>query len=188
MQTSLQITFKNLDRSPHVEEKIRERAAKLGRCYTGILSCHVIVELLHRHHRHGNHYHVRVDVTVPGDQLVSTQEPEELHAYTDVYVAIRDAFDVMDRMVEDHVRRTHPYVMAHEGPLQGRVAELHHTDDYGRIETTDGRVLYFHRDSMVQGDFDELGIGSEVRFVEEQGDRGLQAGRVQCVSVPHLVG
>lgn len=188
MHTSLQITFRNLDRSPAVEENIRERASKLEHFFADIMSCRVAVELMHKHHRQGNHYHVRIDLTVPGDELVASREPDEHHAYTDVYVAIRDAFDTMERLLEDYVRRIRRQVKAHEVPPHGRVAELHRADDYGTIEAADGRLVYFHRNSLVDGDFDQLAVGTEVRFVEEQGERGPQASTVHLVGKHHIVG
>lgn len=119
MHTSLQITFRNLDRSFAVEQKIRERAAKLERHFGNIMSCRVAVELLHKQHRQGNHFQVRIDLTVPGGELVSSREPDDRHAYTDVYVAIRDAFDAMDRMLEEYVERMRRQMKAHDTPLHG---------------------------------------------------------------------
>ncbi len=188
MHTSLQITFRNFDRSPAVEDKIRERASRLERFFGDIMSCRVAVELLHKHHHQGNHYHVRIDVTVPGDELIASREPDEHNAYTDVYVAIRDAFDTMERLLEDYVRRMRREVKAHTPFPHGRVAELHRADEYGRIETSDGRLVYFHRNSVVDGDFDDLAVGSEVRFVEEAGDRGPQASTVHVIGKHHIVG
>lgn len=188
MHTPLQITFRNFARSPAVEDKIRERAARLERYFGDIMGCRVAVELVHKHHRQGNHFHVRIDLTVPGDELVANREPDEHAAYTDVYVAIRDAFEAMDRMLEEYVRRMRRQVKAHETPLHGRVAELHRADDYGRIETSDGRLVYFHRNSMVDADFDQLAIGAEVRFSEEQGERGPQASTVHRIGKHHIVG
>jgi ribosomal subunit interface protein len=121
MHNSLQITFRNLERSSAVEEKIRGRTVKLDRYFSGILSCGVTVSLLHKHRHQGNRYHVRVDVTVPGDELVASREPEEDHAYTDVYVAMRDAFDTMERLLEDYVRRMRRQVKSHEPPPRGRI-------------------------------------------------------------------
>lgn len=105
MERVLQITFRNLDRSDALEADIRRHAGKLEQFYDRIVGCRVVIEALHKHHRHGNHYHVRVDVTVPGAELVASREPDEHHAYADAYVAIRDAFDSMRRQLEDHARR-----------------------------------------------------------------------------------
>jgi ribosomal subunit interface protein len=121
MHNSLQISFRNLERSSAVEDKIRGRAVKLERYFSGILSCDVVVSLLHKHHHQGNRYHVRVDVGVPDGELVASREPDENHAYTDVYVAMRDAFDTMERLLENHVRRVRREATIHEPPPHGRI-------------------------------------------------------------------
>lgn len=188
MQLPLQITFRNLDRSEAIEAKIRERAEKLEKFFDHITSCRVVVEAQHKHHEHGNHFHVRVDVTVPDGEVVANREPDEHHSYTDVYVAIRDAFDATRRQLEDFGRRQGRQVKAHEVPPHGRIAELHLDEDYGRIETPDGRLVYFHRNSVVDADFDKLPIGGEVRFTEEMGERGPQASTLHLVGKHHVAG
>jgi ribosomal subunit interface protein len=188
MQLPLQITFRNLDRSEAIEARVRERAESLEKFFDHITSCRVVVEAHHKHHRHGNHYHVRVDVTVPNGEVVASREPDEHHAYTDVYVAIRDAFDAVRRQLEDYGRRERRQVKAHEVPPHGRIVELYPDEDYGRIETPDGRLVYFHRNSVVDADFDKLRIGAQVRFDETMGDRGPQASTVHVVGKHHVVG
>ena len=187
MQLQLQITFRNLDRSEAVEANIREHAEKLETYYDHITSCRVVVEVQHKHHQHGNHYHVRVDVTVPDAEVVANREPDEHHSYTDVYVAIRDAFDTIRRQLEDYGRRQSRQVKAHEIPPHGRIAELYPAEDYGRIATSEGTLVYFHRNSVVDGDFDKLQIGAEVRFAEEMGERGPQASTVHVIGKHHIV-
>jgi ribosome-associated translation inhibitor RaiA/cold shock CspA family protein len=188
MQQPPQITFRNLGRSEAIETKIRERAADLDTYCDNITSCRVMVECLHKHHRHGNRYHVRVEVTVPGGHLVAGREPDEHHAYTDVYVAIRDAFDSMRRQLEDYARRRRRQVKTHETPPHGRVVELNPEENYGRIESSDGRLIYFHRNSVLNADFDKLRIGAEVRFDVEMGERGPQASTVRLVGKHHIAG
>jgi ribosomal subunit interface protein len=188
MQLPLQITFRNLDASPAIEARIRDRAGKLERYCGHITSCRVAVEALHKHHQHGNKFHVRVDVTAPGAELVANREPDEHHAYSDVFVAIRDAFDTMRRQLEDYERRRGRSVKAHAVPAHGRIAELNAEDGYGRIETAEGRLVYFHRNSLVSADFDQLRTGAEVRFDEEPGERGPQASSVTVVGKHHIVG
>lgn len=108
MTIPLQISFRNTDPSPAVETRIRERAESLERFSDRITSCRVIVERNHRHHHQGNLYHVRVDLRVPGNQIVASREHGDRHAHEDVYVAVRDAFDAAERQLEDHVRRQRP--------------------------------------------------------------------------------
>jgi ribosomal subunit interface protein len=187
MKTPLQIAFRNLERSESVEAKIRERAEKLEKYCDRIMGCRVVVEARHKRHQHGNHYHVRVDVTVPEAELVASRAPDEHHAYTDVYVAVRDAFDAMRRQLEDYVRRQDRRVKAHEAPPHGRVVELYPAEGYGRIETPEGKLVYFHRNSVVGSDFDNLATGAEVRFSEEEGELGPQASTVYVVGKHHIV-
>ena len=186
MQLPLQIAYRNLDRSEAIDARIRERAEKLDQYYDRIMSCRVVVEAGHKHHRHGNHYHVRVDLTVPDAELVASREPDEHHAYTDVYVAIRDAFDSIARQLEQYARRRRRQVKAHAVPPHGRIVEIN-PEGYGRIESSDGRQVYFHRNSVVGADFAALRVGTEVRFDEEMGERGPQASTVHPVGKHHIV-
>jgi len=110
MQMPLQITFRNMERSPAVEADIRRHTAKLERFSDRITRCAIAVEKLHTHHRQGNHYHVRIDLTLPRGELVANRQPDEHGAYTDVYVAIRDAFLSLRRQLEDHLRKDERHV------------------------------------------------------------------------------
>ena len=102
MELPLQITFHSVERSDAIAAKVRERAQKLERFFDSIQSCRVAIEAPHRHHTKGNQFRVRVEVSVPGQQLVVTRGGDERETYTDVYIAVRDAFDVMTRQLEDY--------------------------------------------------------------------------------------
>lgn len=186
MQIPLQITFRNMDPSPAVEAKIRAYAKRLERFDPDIVSCRVVVEMQSRHHHQGNLYHVSVDLKTPGVEVASGRGATPHQAHDDVYVAIRDAFDSLRRQLEDQTRRRRGDVKTHGIPPHGRIAVLN--PEYGQIESSDGRLVYFHRNSLVDGDFDSLGIGDEVRFVEEAGELGPQATTVHTVGKHHLVG
>jgi ribosomal subunit interface protein len=188
MKNPLQITFRNMDPSEAMEADVREKAAKLDEFFTDIMSCRVVVESLHHSHHKGNLYHVRIHITVPGEkEIVVSREPVEHHAHEDAYVAIRDAFDAARRQLQDHARQVRQDVKHHEQVPHGRIRELVPAEDYGRIQSSDGREIYFHRNSVVNADFDKLEEGMEVRFAEEQGDAGPQASSVQLVGKHHIV-
>lgn len=167
---------------------MREHAQQLERFCECMMSCRVVVEATHKHHARGNHYRVGIDVTVPDRELVANREPDEHHSYTDVYVAIRDSFDSMRRQLENYMRRRRREIKAHATPPHGRIRELLPDGISGRIETPDGRLVYFHRNSVINSDFDKLSVGDEVRFTEEEGERGPQASTVQHVGKHHIVG
>jgi ribosome-associated translation inhibitor RaiA len=99
MQVPLQITLRNLPHSASLEELIRRKAQKLDAFRPGITSCAVTIEARHRHQRQGREFSVRLDLHVPGRDIVITRGHDE-----DVYVALRDAFDVAVRQIDEHAR------------------------------------------------------------------------------------
>jgi cold shock CspA family protein len=181
MQLPLQISFKQMDHSPEIEAAIWEKADQLETFSDRITSCRVVVEPAGKHHQHGNQYEVRVDVTVPGGEIVATREPGEHKEYRDIDIAIRDAFDSVARQLEDLVRRQRGDVKTHVGMAHARVTKLFPAADYGYLETPDGREIYFHRNSVLNDGYDHLELGTEVAFAEEQGDEGPQASTVKLV-------
>ncbi len=187
MKLPIQVTFRDMESSAAIEAKIREKAAKLDHIYNRIMSCRVMVECCHRHHHQGNSYHVRIDLTVPDGELVASHEPDQNHAYEDAYVAIRDAFNAMRRQLQDYADRMRRDVKTHDVPPHGHIVRIYPQMDYGTIATRDGKEVYFHRNSVVNTDFDRLNVGEEVRFVEEAGERGPQASSVRVIGKHHLV-
>ena len=114
MQVPLQISFHGIPKSEAVEAKIREKVDKLEKFHSHIMSCRVAVEAEHHHHHQGNQYHVRIDITTPNKELVVSREHHENKAHEDVYVAIRDAFDIAKRQLEDYARIQRGDVKTHE--------------------------------------------------------------------------
>jgi ribosomal subunit interface protein len=178
MEIPLQITFRGIDASAAVEARIRKKMKTLERFSPHIVGCRVVVESHHRHSRRGRLFHVRIDLTVPGAEIVISREPAEHRAHEDAYVAIRDAFDEATRRLEDYVRRRRHDVKAHEPSAKGGIVRISPHEDYGFIRTQEGRDVYFHRGSLIDADFDRLEAGDEVRFVLQEVD-------AECESGPH---
>jgi cold shock CspA family protein/ribosome-associated translation inhibitor RaiA len=185
MQVPTQINFRNVSHSEQVEAQVREHAAKLEEFFDRITSCHVVIEEPHKHHRCGNLFHVRIHLTVPGRELVVDREPSEDRAREDMRVTIRDAFKAMQRQLEDYVRQLRGDTKTHEVAPHGRVVRVLAAEGYGFLETSDGRTVYFNRNSVVDDAFDRLEPGMEVRFTEEEGDKGPQATAVTVVGQHH---
>jgi cold shock CspA family protein/ribosome-associated translation inhibitor RaiA len=182
MQVPLQIVFKNLDRSKAVVARIKEHVAWLEEFYRGIISCRVLVEEPHKHHRTGNLFHVRISLRVPDEELVVSRDRTLHMAHKDAYVAIRDAFDDARRLLEDYIRRRRVEVKTDQRPPHAFVARLVREDGgYGFIHTEDGREIYFHSRSVLNDGYDRLEVGAEVRFTEEMGEEGPQASTVEIV-------
>ncbi len=178
MKLELQVTFRDMEPSRRIEQAIREKAAKLDQFHDRITSCRVVVAAPHRHHQKGRLYNVRVDLTVPGGELVVNRDNSQAMAHHDVHVAIRDAFNAARRRVQDYARRRRGEVKSHAEEPSARVSKLFSTKGYGFIETSDGREIYFHENSVREG-FERLTLGTRVHFTEEQGQQGPQASTVR---------
>jgi ribosome-associated translation inhibitor RaiA len=133
----MQIEFRNLDASPTVEEWIHKDAAKLERFFVRIMSCRVLVEVPHRHHRRGSAYLVKIDLTVPGHEIVvkhRTKPDQSLRTLGDVlkqseaqatlHVAIHDAFRKAGRQLQDYLHRTRGEVKRRESLPAGAITRF----------------------------------------------------------------
>jgi ribosomal subunit interface protein len=182
MQIEPIISFRGMDSSEAVTAKIHERLDKLERFHDRILACHVVVEAPHRHKHKGKIYEVRIDLSVPGGEIVVNREPGADHAHEDVYVAIRDAFDALRRQLEDYARKHSGHrAKVHPTPQQGRVVRLFADEGYGFIETGTGREIYFQRNSVAEGGWEIIDINVDVRFTEVEGEKGPHALNVTVI-------
>ena len=110
MHTPLNITFRGMTSSPSVEEAVRRWVGRLEQCCDRIQSCSVLVEKPHNHRARHNHFHVRIDVIVPGRQISVSRDPERDPRHEDVYVALADGFRAVRRRLNEHahIRRDMP--------------------------------------------------------------------------------
>ena len=99
MQIPLQITLRNIAKSDAVEAAIRRRATKLNRYHRRIVSCRVVVEIPSRHKHQGKEFVVRLDIKVPGCEIVVTHDHN-----VDLYAALHEAFDAAQRRLEANAR------------------------------------------------------------------------------------
>jgi ribosomal subunit interface protein len=177
MKLPVQVTFRNMDASDAIEQAVRRKIDWLERFHPRLMGCRVAVEAPHRHRKHDQLYRVRIDLTLPGGEIVSGRAPTARESHRDVYVAMRDAFVAVRRVLQDRVRRQRGQVKDHSGTAYARVARILPKEGYGFLETTDGREIYFHAHSVLDG-FERLKVGARVRYAEEIGEKGPQASTV----------
>ncbi|SDY69531.1 ribosome hibernation-promoting factor, HPF/YfiA family [Nitrosomonas sp. Nm33] len=179
MQVPLQITIRDISPSDALEAHIRDKVDKLENFFDRLVSCHVVVEMPHKHHHQGKEFNVRINIGVPGSDIVVNRDHHQ-----DPYVALRDAFDAAKRQLEDYARRMQIKTKAHPVDQIGHVARIFYDEGYGFIIGEDGIERYFHRDNVIDPSFDRLQEGDEVKFIEELreelGAEGLQAKRVSA--------
>ncbi len=179
MQGPLQIDFHGLAPSPAVNERIERGISHLERLFPRIIDARVVIEKSHRHQRKGMPYRVRIELNVPGDRLVVGKEAALDASHADIYVAIRDAFAAMERVLQDYSRRIRGQIKVHDSPLSmGEVARIFPYEGYGFLITDDNREIYFDANSVLNAEFDHLAVGKKVKFCEELGEKGPQASTV----------
>ena len=197
MELPMQITFRNMESSENVKEWILAEAGKLETFYKPIMGCRVAVEIPHRHKRKGAAYGVRIDLTLPGGEIVVKRAPTlaprlrkvretaitkdgELDGpRKNLRLAINQAFQAASRRLQDYARRQRREVKTHEPVPVARVERMFREKGYGFITAPDGREIYFHEDSVLNGGFRKLKVGTVVNFAEEKGEKGPQASTVR---------
>ena len=98
MQSPMTVTFLGIAHSDAIEADIRKRAEKLDACCRDIVSCHVVLDLPHRHHEKGNTFTLRITATTRGEEIAVKREGPR----NELRVVIRDAFDVVRRRLQKH--------------------------------------------------------------------------------------
>jgi cold shock CspA family protein len=198
MLLPVQVTFRNIEGQSGLKEYVEKEAAKLEHFYNRISSCRVMVERPQKA-ASSKLYHVRIDLGLPGGELVvkhspslhgtlkDTQQPESRREAENVLVhknprrAIHEAFQEMGRRLQDYAHRQSGEVKAGLSSQEGTVTEIFPEQGYGFLETPDGRAIYFNKASVLDGHFSRLRVGTRAAFDEETGEKGPQASTVRIV-------
>lgn len=196
MTLAPQITFRNMETSGKLEEVVLKEAEKLDRFFSRIVSCRVTIEGPRRQ-EYGGLFRVRIDLGVPGEELVVEHNPtlrsrlQEIDAprkskalepnreRRDAKLAIHQAFLEMRRRLQDYARRLRERTKQRAALPVGKVMRISPDRQFGFLETPDGQDVYFHRNSVLGDHFDELRAGSPVRFALDAGEKGPQASTVR---------
>ena len=176
----IQVTFRDIPYSQAVEDHIQEHTEKLNQ-FDKINNCRVVITLVDKHKHQGKLYNVRINLTVPGKEIVVTHQESQ-----DLYMAIRDAFAALTRQLEDYIRRRRGEVKAHELPMLGYVVRLFPAESFGFIQGQDSNEYYFNAVHISQPLFEQLAVGDKVQFFPETTNDGLQARRVTIEKHNHV--
>lgn len=187
LQVPLEISFHNIESSDWAEQEIRARAAGLESIYDRLVSCRVRVDRRATNSNDTIPPVVHIEMGIPGRKdLVVSHEPDHLQQKfqrPDLHNAINEAFRIAERQLRDYKDKITDYTkdLRHEAEQQnlGQVAELAPESDFAFLLTKEGGLLYFHRNSLLNGDFDALELRQEVYYVEAVGDTGPVATKVR---------
>ena len=190
MQIEPEISFHNLDPSPAAEDDIREHVERLERIYGRLTTVRVRVDQRNQNQNGTIPPVVHIEISVPGHKdIVVAHEPGHLQQRfqaPDLRNAINEAFRIAERRLSKYKDKLTDHgtaEMRHEAAneFRGQVAELTPGEDFGFLMSKEGGLLYFHRNSLLAGDFDQLHRGDEVSYVEAMGDNGPMASKVRVL-------
>jgi cold shock CspA family protein/ribosome-associated translation inhibitor RaiA len=187
MQVPLEIALHNIESSDWAEQEIRSRVADLERLYDRLTSCRIRIDQRANNSAGTIPPVVHIELGIPGRKdLVVSHEPDHLQRKfqrPDLHNAINEAFRIAERRLLDvkEQRDGRSKDAHHDLPNQslGQVAEITPEQDFGFLMTKEGSLLYFHRNSVLSGDFDRLERGDEVHYNEDVGDTGPIATKVR---------
>ncbi|MEC4894464.1 MAG: HPF/RaiA family ribosome-associated protein [Oscillatoria sp. PMC 1051.18] len=187
MKIPLEISYRGVEKSEAIESLIRQKASKLEQVCNYMNSCRVIVEKIHEHPKSGSPYRVRIDMTVPpGHELAVDKSPDTGKQYEPLDAVIRDAFEAARRQLKELTEKQRGDVKFHpEQAMEAVVTKLFPEQNYGFLQPLSGQEeVFFHRNSVINNDFDRIKVGTGVQFAALQDDQGIRATTVQIVSKP----
>ena len=188
MQIPFELAFDDIESSGAAETAIRDHVARLERIFPRMTGCRVRVGQTNRNARGTIPPVVHIELSIPGHKdIVVAQQPDDLQRKfqaPDLRNAINEAFRIAEQRLSrlkdkltDHGQAEAAHEAAHQ--FRGQIAEITPAEDFGFLLTKEGGLLYFHRNSVLSGDFDNLRRGDEVGYVEEMGDTGPIATKVR---------
>lgn len=182
METPIQIDFQGMGANQEVKDAIARHVKQFEARFGRVTAGRVVLKAPGGHHHTGGLFDVNIHLALPEGRDVNvghTRQDDERYANLDF--AINDTFKRARRQLQDRVRKLQGDVKLHEGPPIGTVRELDPRGEFGFLETADGRQIYFHRNSVLNGGFPLLTVDARVTYAEEEGDKGPQASTVRLL-------
>ncbi len=186
MDIPLEISFRDVERTPQIEQLIHKRAADLERKCKALKSCRIAVEQPQKHQRTGNPYRIRLDMHVPpGHELVVKNKPRQKPQHESLHAVITDTFDSAERVLKKTLDKMSGETKRHpDQEATAFVDRVFRDKGYGFIRSIDGTERYFHQNSVLNNDFERLEPGTGVTFVPEEGEKGPQVSSMKIVNKP----
>jgi len=188
MQTPVEIDFQGIEATEQLRACVTRNIAALEERFGRITSCRVVIKGPSERHRKGGAFDVSIQLALPQGREVDIGHSEGRpygadtdNRLLDPVVALNDAFKRARRRLQDQTQRMHGHVKIHEGPPIATVARFDDAAGFGFLETPDGREVYFHRNSILDGGARSVAPGTRVTFFEEAGDKGPQASTVRLL-------
>ena len=119
------VVFRNMQRSDAIQGRIRAKAEELVLFDPGLHACRAVVDLPHRHQKHGDRFRVRLELSVPGAKPLLVEHGP----VADLHQAVHDVFETARRRLTSHVQRCRGAIKTHATKNRGQefdAADLWH--------------------------------------------------------------
>ncbi len=184
MQIPTEITFKDIEKTPELEDFINKRIAKLEKICNYMISCRITIERPQKHPDTGNPHRVRINIKVPpSHEIIAKHTASQPDMHDPLTVIINKTFQAAERQLRELSKKQHGLVKVHsQQQVMGIVHRLFPEDGYGFIKEIDtSDEIYFHKNSVLHNDFEKIKVGTGVRYVSEIGNKGPQASSVEII-------
>jgi len=181
-----EVMYEGMARSPVAERHVLEGIARLERLEANVVAAQVTVAKHPVRHSKEGIYDVRIHLSVPGPDVSVSRSPPGHVENEDLVTAIGEAFAKARRALIDRDAVLRGDVKAHEPVALGQVTDVF--PDHGFIRGDDGRIVYFHRNSVLGDAWNEVDTGTQVRFLDEPGEQGPHATSVTVLNRRSTVG
>ncbi len=173
MQHEPIITWCNIPRSDAVEAIIRKRIAAIEKFCPEALGLRITLDAPQKPRHAARGFDVRLHLEVPGPDLDVARTVRHGHAADDIVRAVKAAFTALEARVKESRRiMGGQQIKHHPDILHGEIVELEPELGYGFVRADDGREVYFQKDGLLTGAWDDLEIGTRLRFRELDGEKG----------------
>ena len=101
MNAPVEVHFHGIQRSEAIEQRVREKVAKLEKHFERMTSCRVVLEATQRTALKPKVYCIKIEIGVPRQRpIVVCHERVGSHASEELTMALRDAFEAALRKVD----------------------------------------------------------------------------------------
>ena len=184
MDVPLELSIRHMDvpDRDRIRGQIEERIADLEQVCSHIISCRIAIDEPHQHQSSGNPIQMRAVVRIPPGHEVVVREQSDEGTHDNLMAVIQKTFQVLRRQIRELDEKRHRRVKEHSQQyVTGIIERLYKNKGYGFLRSIDDEEIYFHRNSVLNNEFDRAEPGTGVRFVRELQHNGPAASTVRIV-------
>lgn len=176
MQREPIITWHNMTRSEAVETIVQKRIAAVEKFRPDAVGIRVTLDAPQKRRNAGRGFDVRIHMEVPGPDIDVARFVRHGVAAEDLTRAVNAAFSALEDRLKEGQRKMGSLEVKHHAPvLHGEIVEIEPALGYGFVRADDGREVYFQKEGLVKGNWDDLDRGTLLRFRELDGEQGPYA-------------